>query len=70
MSLQLWINSCWMKNFILEHRLGLNWHDKLPETAGRPEQSQQTNHISLENWLIVARQYLFQFLISQRIICS
>ncbi len=67
MSLQLWINSCWMKNFILEHRLGLNWHDKLPETAGRPE---QINHISLEIWLIVARQYFFKFLISQHIICS
>ncbi len=44
MSLQVWINSRWMKTVILEHSLGLNWHDKLPETAGRPK---QTNHISL-----------------------
>ncbi len=67
MNLQLWINSCWMKNVILEHRLGMNWHDKIPETAGRPE---QTNHISLENWLIVARQYFFEFLIGQSIVWS
>jgi hypothetical protein len=44
MSLQLWIDSCRMKNDILEHCLGLNWHDKLPETAGRQK---QTTHISL-----------------------
>jgi hypothetical protein len=53
-----------MKNVILEHRLGLNRYDKLPETAGRPE---QTNHISLDIWFIVARQYFFEFLMGQRI---
>ena len=67
MSLQDWNDSCGMKNVILEHSLGLNWHDKLPETAGRPE---QTNHISLENWLIVARQNFFEFLSCERIIFS
>jgi hypothetical protein len=62
MSLQLRINSCWMENFILEHSLGLNWHDILPETAGRPK---QTNHLRLENWRIVAGQYFLEFLIGQ-----
>ncbi len=64
-SLQLWINSYRMKNLILEHHLGLNWHDKLPEAAGRPE---QTNHISLQSWLIAARQDFFEFLIGQSMI--
>jgi hypothetical protein len=67
MSLQVWNDSCGMKNVILEYRPGLNWHDKLPETAGRPE---QPSHIRSENWLIVTRQDFFEFLIDQRIICS
>ena len=67
MSLQVWNDSCGMKNVILEYRPGLNWHDKLPETAGRPE---QTTDISSENWLIVTRHDFFEFLIDQRIICS
>jgi hypothetical protein len=67
MSLQVWKDSCGMKNVILEYHPGFNWHDKLPETAGRPE---QTTHISSENWLIVTRQDFFEFLIDERIICS
>ena len=66
MSLQSWRHSYWVEDLSLKHLLGLNWHDKLPEAAGRPEHTQD---VSLQNRLTVARQDFFELLIIQSIKC-
>ena len=66
MSLQVGRNSCWMKNFCLEHRFGINGHDIFPETACRPEHAKQ---VGPQNSFVLASQDIFKILFGQSIMC-
>ncbi len=64
MSLQVGRNSCWKKNFCLEHRFGINGHDIFPETACRPKHAKQ---VGPQNSFVLASQDIFKIIFGQSI---